>query len=408
MSVEELKRVLGDQRETLESLENYRLIERDLPFDVCQYLSRPNVLAILGVRRSGKSTLAYLLVKGRRFAYVDFSDDRLSGLSDFDSLTRALYELYGDFEFLVIDEPQYAKGWELFVNRMRKEKRVIVTGSCSSLLSGELATALTGRHVDLILFPFSFREYLRFKGVEPRFDTTKSLSTVKRALEDYLKEGGFPEALTLGKRVIPSIFHDVITRDVIERHRVKEATKFRNFAVSMAKYYSTEVSVRKLSNLFGTSTATVEEWLSYLQESYLLYFVRRFSRSPKQLNGQRKVYVVDPGVVNYVAGFSFDGLMEDVVATHLLRRNQLEGVYYLKGEDYEVDFVDVKGERLIQVSYVSSEDEVGRNELKGLVKGSEATGFRELLLVTWDLEGEIVAEGRKIKAIPLWKFLLTD
>ena len=155
MNIEELKRVIRDQREYLETLENEKLVERDLPFDIEPYLSKPNVLAILGVRRSGKSTLGYLLIKRRNFAYVDFSDDRLVNFNDFDMLTRSFYELYGDFTHVLIDEPQYVSSWELFVNRLRKEKSVIVTGSSSTLLSGELATALTGRHVDLILFPFS-------------------------------------------------------------------------------------------------------------------------------------------------------------------------------------------------------------------------------------------------------------
>ena len=404
---EELKRVLRDQREYLYTLDKQRIIDRDPPFDVKPYLSRPNVLAILGVRRSGKSTLAYLLVKGENFAYVDFSDDRLVGFNDFDSLTRAFYELYGDFGYVIIDEPQYVKGWELFVNRLRKEKSVIVTGSSSGLLSGELSTALTGRHVELVLFPFSFKEYLRFKGVEIDLYSTKSISNIERELEDYLREGGFPESLTLGKRVIPSIYNDIITKDVIERYEIREVAKFKQFTISLTKYYSTEISVRKLANLTKLSTATVEEWINAIQESYLLFFIKRYSRSPKQFNNQRKVYAVDPGIVNYVAPFSYGGLMENVVAIHLLRKNQLEGVSYLRGEDFEVDFVDEKKNKLIQVSYFSSLDELNKSELRSLVKGSEVTGFKDLFLVSWDLEDEIDFEGKKIKIIPLWRYLLT-
>jgi hypothetical protein len=407
MNIEELKRVIRDQREYLETLENEKLVERDLPFDIEPYLSKPNVLAILGVRRSGKSTLGYLLIKRRNFAYVDFSDDRLVNFNDFDMLTRSFYELYGDFTHVLIDEPQYVSSWELFVNRLRKEKSVIVTGSSSTLLSGELATALTGRHVDLILFPFSFREFLKFKNVNVDLYSSKSISIIKNELENYLKDGGFPEALSIGKRVIPSIYNDIITKDVINKYRIREVAKFKEFANSMVKYYSTEISVRKLANLMKLSTTTVEEWLNAIQESYLVFFMKRYSRSPKQFNSQRKVYVVDPGIINYITSFSYGGLMENVVAIHLLRKNQLEGVYYLKGEDFEVDFVNEKEGELIQVSYVSSRDEINRNELKSLLKGAEVTGFGKLSLVSWDLEDEIEVGGKKVRITPLWKYLLT-
>ncbi|MFP3202383.1 MAG: ATP-binding protein [Sulfolobus sp.] len=407
MNIEELKRVIRDQREYLETLENEKLVERDLPFDIEPYLSKPNVLAILGVRRSGKSTLGYLLIKRRNFAYVDFSDDRLVNFNDFDMLTRSFYELYGDFTHVLIDEPQYVSSWELFVNRLRKEKSVIVTGSSSTLLSGELATALTGRHVDLILFPFSFREYLKFKNVNVDLYSSKSISIIRNELENYLKDGGFPEALSIGKRVVPSIYNDIITKDVINKYRIREVAKFKEFANSMVKYYSTEISVRKLANLMKLSTTTVEEWLNAIQESYLVFFMKRYSRSPKQFNSQRKVYAVDPGIINYITSFSYGGLMENVVAIHLLRKNQLEGVYYLKGEDFEVDFVNEKEGELIQVSYVSSRDEINRNELKSLLKGAEVTGFGKLSLVSWDLEDEIEVEGKKVRITPLWKYLLT-
>ncbi|HII74181.1 ATP-binding protein [Sulfurisphaera tokodaii] len=406
MNIEELKRVIKDQREYLESLEKQKIIERELPFNVEQYLSKPNILAILGVRRSGKSTLGYLLVREKNFAYIDFSDDRLVNFTDFDTLTKAFYELYGDFTHVLIDEPQYVNGWELFVNRLRKEKSVIITGSNSSLLSGELASALTGRHVDLILFPFSFKEYLTFRGVKVDLYSTKSISLIKNELENYLKEGGFPETLSLGKRIIPSIYNDIITKDVIGRYKIRDVVKFKEFVNSMVKYYSTEISVRKLANLLKISTRTIEEWLNAIQESYLLFFVRRYSRSPKQFNGQRKVYVIDAGIVNYLTSFSYGGLMENVVAIQLLRKNQLEGIYYLRGEDYEVDFVDEKNGELIQVSYVSSQDEINRNEIRSLVKGSQITEFNKLTIVSWDLEDEIIVEGKKIRIVPLWKYLI--
>jgi len=164
-----VKRVLVDQKVRLErKFERERIVERDVP-DLRKYLNHPNVLAILGVRRSGKSTLAEMLLRNENFAYVNFDDDRLAGIKveDLHKLEKAIYELFGDVNYFLFDEIHNVEGWELFVNRLREDgKRVIITGSNSKTLSGELSTALTGRHTDFTLFPFSFSEYLRFKGVK--------------------------------------------------------------------------------------------------------------------------------------------------------------------------------------------------------------------------------------------------
>ncbi|BCU68863.1 DUF4143 domain-containing protein [Stygiolobus caldivivus] len=185
---------------------------------------------------------------------------------------------------------------------------------------------------------------MRSKGVEINLYSTKSTSNIERELEDYLREGGFPEALTLGKRIIPSIYNDIITKGVIGRYEIREVTSSNNLPFPSQKYYSTEVSVRKLANLTKLSTTTVEEWINAIQESYLLFFIKRYSRSPKQFNNQRKVYVVDPGIVNYVAPFSYGGLMENVVVIHLLRKDQLEGGELFEGRRLRSGLCGRKGE----------------------------------------------------------------
>jgi len=198
VNVEEVKSVLKEQREDAESLVS-RAIPRDVPKEeLLTYLSIPNVLAILGVRRSGKSTLSLLLLKDENFAYVDFDDERLRNLKsdDLHVVEQAIYELYGNVDYMLFDEIQNVQGWEPFVSRLRKTKRIVLTGSNSKLLSGELATSLTGRHVDFTLFPFSFKEFLRFKGVnysEPL--TTRERAEIKNYLREYMSVGGFPEAL---------------------------------------------------------------------------------------------------------------------------------------------------------------------------------------------------------------------
>ncbi|BDC17898.1 DUF4143 domain-containing protein [Acidianus sp. HS-5] len=221
-----------------------------------------------------------------------------------------------------------------------------------------------------------------------------------------MREGGFPEAISLGRRIIPSIYNDILIKDVVSRYKVRDVTKFKEFANAVVKYFSSEVSIRKLSYNLGVSTATVEEWLRYIQESYLIYPIKRYSRSPRNFNTYRKVYVVDPGIINYLSPFSYGGIMENAVAIHLLRKNQLDGVYYVRGEDYEVDFFDEKEGELIQVSYFSSLDELNKNEITSLIKGSEALGISKLKIISWDLDDEINVEGKKVKILPLWKYLI--
>ena len=153
------------------------------------FLRYPNILAILGVRRCGKSILAFQLFSGERFGYINFDDERLLGTKaeDLNRILQILYELYGkDLQNIVIDEPQNVEGWELFVNRLRRTKKVVITGSNSKLLAGELATRLTGRYIDIELYPFSFQEFLDFHGVPASAETTAERGEIMRLLREYI------------------------------------------------------------------------------------------------------------------------------------------------------------------------------------------------------------------------------
>ncbi|WP_221289945.1 ATP-binding protein [Stygiolobus caldivivus] len=407
MNVEEVKSVLKELREeATELISNERIILREVP-DLLSFLSIPNVLAILGVRRSGKSTLSLLLLRGKDFAYVNFDDERLRGLKDLSRLEEAIYSLYGNINYLLFDEVQNVKGWEPFVSRLRRGgKRVIITGSNSKLLSGELATSLTGRHVDYFLFPFSFKEYLRFNGVVTGdVMTTRERALVKGYLEKYLELGGFPEALMLGSRVmLNSIYNDILFRDVVSRLKVKRVERFKDFASAVVSLYSSEVSINRLAKIIKVDYKTADEWFSGIVESYLVHIVKRYSAKVSSLGENKKVYVTDPGIIHEVVVKKDKGrIIEDLVAVHLLRKNQFKGIYYVKGEDYEVDFYDEVNGELIQVTF---DDEIRDRKIRGLVKASSLLGIGRLKVVTWDSEGEVKVEGKKVEIEPLWKFLL--
>jgi predicted AAA+ superfamily ATPase len=412
MSSEELKRILIDQKEILEDKLIRTYVQRDVP-NVENYLKIPNVLAILGVRRSGKSTLSVNLLKDKNFSYVNFDDEALFGLKskDLRELEEAIYQVYGNVEYMVFDEIHNVEGWELFVSRLREGgKKTVITGSNSKMLSGELATHLTGRHSDYVLFPFSFKEYLRFKGIQLEgILSTRERAKVKGELENYLDTGGFPESLILGKEQTEVIYNDILFKDVISRIKVKQIGKFKEFANTLVSYYSSEVLLGKLAKVMGIDEKTVSNWAFGMESAYLIYFLPRYGEKLRErLTYNKKVYVVDTGLISRVAVRKKDKgrLMENLVALKLLRDNQLKGVYYVKGKDFEVDFYDEVNNRLIQVTYATGSIE--EREIMGLIKAEEEIKARELIIVTYDVEGEETIKDKKIKLMPLYAFLMAD
>ncbi|ADX84859.1 ATP-binding protein [Saccharolobus islandicus] len=413
MNVEEAKRIVADQKELVEEKLSMNYIKREVG-DVSRFLVIPNVFAILGVRRSGKSTLSLMLMKelNVKFAYLNFDDESLYGLTtkDLKSIEQAIYEVYGnDVNYLIFDEIHNVKGWELFVSRFRETKRIVITGSNSRMLSGELATSLTGKHSDFILFPFYFREYLRFKKVSEEVPmSTRRIAEVKVELEKYMEVGGFPEALIIGKDQIDVIYNDILFKDVVFRYKIRELEKFKDFSKSLISYYSTEVSLSKLAKVIGVDRKTIDLWSFGLENAYLIYFLPRYGENPRErLTFNKKVYVVDPGLISRVAMRAKDKgrVMENLVALKLFRDNQLKGLYYVKGKDFEIDFYDEINSRLLQVTYAS--DKIEEREIRSLLKAEEMLRAKELIMITYDIEGEEEREGKKIKLIPLYKFLLT-
>lgn len=425
MNVDEIKRVVADQREELEEIfRRERIIERTAPTEkLLKALSHPNILAILGVRRCGKSILSHLLLKEKRHGYINFDDERLANLStkDLDRALQALYELEGDLEYLLLDEIQNVPKWELFVNRLRRTKRVVITGSNAKLLSGELATHLTGRYVDFVLHPFSFEEFLRMKGIEiSREDlySTKKIAEIKRVLQDYMRVGGFPEVSKFGRIIISRIYEDIITKDVLLRHGIRKERDFKDLARYLVSNFSREATFSKLKNMFGIKNVhTVKNYVDYLTTAFLVFTVERFSfKLKRRMIAPKKVYCVDMGILNTIASrFSEETgrLMENLVFLELLReksyaQNPCEIFYWKDHQQREVDFVfkdGMKVKQLIQATYASGRDEIERREIEALMKASDELKCRNLLLITWDYEKELNLK-KKIVCMPLWKWLL--
>ena len=426
MNIENLKRVIVSQREEVE--EKFRkefIIKREANVDkIKSFLKLPNILVILGIRRCGKSIFSWQVLENEKFGYINFDDERVYGIKakDLEKILQSFYELYGNLEYFIFDEIQNVEGWELFINRLRVNKKIIITGSNSNLLSGELASRLTGRYIDFTLMPFSFREFLTFNKFEMKdedFYSTLKIAKIKRFLEEYLKRGGMPEANIFGREFLVRIYSDIIEKDVIRRLKIKKIKTFKEVSMYLISNFSSEISLRKISNIFEVRDVhTIKNWLDALQNSYLTFIVYRYSPKLKeQIIAPKKVYCVDNGIA-FTVGFKVSEnvgkLMENLVAIELLRRksywfNNWEIYYFKDYQQNEVDFLikeNLEIKQLIQVTYASSKDEIERREIKSLLKASNLLKCKELLIITWDYEDEIKENSKVIKCIPLWKWLL--
>ncbi len=426
MNLDEVKEIIISQREEIEEkFEREKIIDREISKERLQkYLKHPNVLALLGVRRCGKSVLSWQIYKNEKFAYINFDDERLLDIKkdDLNRILQAFYELYGDFDKIILDEVQNVYGWELFVNRLRRTKKVIITGSNSQLLSGELSTHLTGRYIDFTLFPFSFREYLKYNDIEignEDYYSTRKIAKIKKMLEDYFKLSGFPERYLIGREILVRIYGDIVEKDIVRRFHIKKKTALKELVKYLFSNLAREFSFRKMSKIVEVKDVhTLKNWVSAIENAYLGFVLTRFSPKIKeQIIAPKKFYVIDTGMVNAISfRVSEDKgrIMENIVALDLLRRknywNRDAELYYWKDhQQREVDFVIKKEDRvkqLIQVTYASDRDEIGEREFKSLIKASENLRCKNLLIITWDYEDEIVYENNKIYHIPLWKWLL--
>jgi len=416
--IETIKRAIVDKEEDLKGkMKSEKIIERELKID---RISTDAATIITGVRRCGKSILAFLLTLNKQAAYVNFEDERLQvEAGNLNLILEAIASLKGEVEFIVFDEIQYINGWERFVSRLLPTRKIIITGSNARLLSKEFATFLSGRHINYELFPFSFREYLNFNNFTPNVYLTRDISKTRELLKEYIKTGGFPLTFKLGRNFLVENYKDIVERDVIQRYKMK----YEKVLKELAKYYistvSREISFNKLKNILNVkSVQTIKNYSEFLSNSYLIFFLEKYSPKLKlQMISPKKVYCIDNGFVeamSFKASEDFGRLMENLVAVELMRRKSYwfknQEIYYWKDyQQNEVDFLVKEGEKikqLIQVTYASNKNEIETREIKGLLKASELLNCKNLVVITWDYEDEITIENRKIVFKPLWKWLL--
>ncbi|MGC8817574.1 MAG: ATP-binding protein [Candidatus Hadarchaeum sp.] len=377
---------------------------------------------ITGVRRCGKSILAFQLARRGNFGYVNFEDERLSmEAGELNKVLEAVYSLKGDVDTLVFDEIQNVPGWERFIARILPAKKVVLTGSNARLMSKELATHLTGRHIDFALHPFSFREFLLYRNVkikEENLYSTRGVAMIKRLWEEYMETGGFPLALRLGRLFLLENFRDIVERDVIQRYRVKHPSKLRELARYLLSNPSSEITYNRLKRMLSLGSAnTVSDWISFLENSYLIFKLERFSLKLKEaVLAPKKIFSIDTGLSNAVGFRTSENrgrLMENAVAVELLRRRdywkrEWEIFYWKDHRQREVDFVVKEGPRvkhLIQVCWeVTLETE--KREVEPLLLAMKEFGLKEGLILTFDKQREETVDGRKIIYMPVWRWMM--
>lgn len=416
-----LETILTDQAEELALKQSIRFCQRKEEDSID--LNSTQAQVVIGVRRSGKSTLCYnaLMRYGVKFAYVNFDDERLIHLTgdDLNDVLEVLYKINGDFNYLFIDEIQNIPEWYLFVNRLlRKQMHVIITGSNAKLLSGELATHLTGRHHSIKLYPFSFSEYCEVRGVDTRSKSTKAIATRRAAFDDYMRQGGFPELLTISNHrdYIDGLVNNILKRDIEQRFRVVHTTAFEQMSHHLLNIAPTVVVEKALQETFGfKSQHTAKNYLSYLKQAYLLVGLHKYSPKSRQRIIDEKVYPIDVALMNKrtdaFAGDNLGWRLETIVYMELLRKYKRQGldIYYFSNRYGECDFViceDRKAVLAVQVSYDISSEKTRKREIAGLLLAARNTGCENLLLLTDHNYEDVTHDGYTIAIRPVFDYIL--
>lgn len=423
MDTRELERVLLDQKEELEALRNKSFCHRleESQIDLNSNLAQ----VVIGVRRSGKSTLCFnALEKSKvRYAYVNLDDENLYGLTvkDMNDILQVLYSIYGNFTHLFLDEIQNIKGWHLFVNRMlRKGMHVLLTGSNSKLLSGELASHLTGRHHTIELLPFSFRDWCNYNGTATAPLTTKNMGILMGAFDKYLRQGGFPELLIERNHTsyIDSLFHNIITQDIQKRFNVKYIDSLERLAGHLLNISPTIIVKDKLQEQFGfKSHHTLGNYLSYLAQTYLICKVSKYSTKSRERSVAEKAYAIDVAFMNKrenaLAGENLGWRLETIVYLELRRRirTEEEDIYYFDNGNTEADFIVCNGNKatgVYQVSYNIENPKTRRREVNGAITAAKTTKCNDVYILTDHQSETIVQNGIKIKAMPVWEWIVRE
>ena len=417
-STDQIKSLLFEQFDLFCGLDTG--IPREKMGEVERASSLPHAVIISGMRRAGKSTLlAQMAHKFGRdaFYYLNFEDDRFIGFQAEDAsfLYGVLMELFGERKIFIVDEIQNVPGWEHFVRRfMEMGLKFYITGSNASLLSRELGTRLTGRYVPVELFPFSFAEFLQFRGEPlPNLErmTTADSARLKSTLNTYIQMGGIPEAIKYPELpLLQSLYDDVLYRDIATRYKLEAVTALKELAHTLISNPATLVSFNKLKEqLHLGSVNTIKNYINYMENSWLIFTLNLYDFSLKrQQIAPKKVYCIDTGLSNKV-GFGFSPntgrLLENLVFLALRQRTR-EIYYYTSPGGYEVDFYLPEERRLIQVAQNLENSATRERELRALGDVAQNLPVASALILSDANEDPIEINGVPVEILSTSRWLL--
>lgn len=415
-----MKTTVLRQRDERDKLLDYPYVERVMQRDAVSILTAKPIKLITGPRRAGKSTLALQMLKGLNFAYLNFDDGKLLDQFEEDDVEVALTEVYGHYDYLLLDEIQNLDGWALWVEKLyRRGVNMVITGSNAKLLSDDLASALTGRFIEIRLYPFAWDEYLSFRGLSSDMEISSHVAVLKCALDEFSLYGGYPEVMC-SKLLVPgylsALYDSILLKDIVKRYNVRKVVELSRVADWLLSNFANTFSMTSLAvDLDMGSTATVQKFCLYLQNTYLFQYLPRFDRKLKLMNkADRKVYVIDNGFVTaraFELTRNMGRLFENMVFMELLKRGydvrKYQLFYYRSRNDREVDFVLKKGvevDGLVQVCYDLSARKTREREIRSLIECSEELKSNNLTIITWDCEEEIEVKGKTVRVLPFYKW----
>ena len=420
MTKEFIKNLLKEQKEKF--LQRDCGLEREILHLFDEKIKLPHAIIISGMRRTGKSTLlaqiAHQYYSDLSFYYINFDDERWFGFEakDFNIIYECLFELFGEAKTFLIDEIQNIKGFELFVRRFYDDGfKFIITGSNSDILSKELGTRLTGRHIMAMVYPFSWKEYLLFNKIEIPENytfTTNQRIIYNKAFEEYLVYGGMPEYIKYkNDEILQQVYEDIVIKDIAVRFNINNITPLRELYLYLITNFTNRYNYNSLSkNLLIQSRTTIMNYLFYLELTYFAKQIRKFDFSlQKSLKNDKKIYFNDNGFIPILSqSVTKDKghLLENLVFNYL-KKSQEVYFYSNKGE---CDFITTNNKTITgiyQVCY-NLNDANKKREIDGLIEAMEYTGISKAYLLNTENEDTIKINEKEIQVIPVWKWLLTN
>lgn len=416
MDQELIKQIIGENQEFVQ---NVKLLQRPFKFE-----DNGNYV-FLGIRRAGKSYLMFqriheLMKRGvdiEEILYLNFEDERFIGLKseDLDEIKRVYEETFSFRPIFFLDEIQIVPGWEKFVRRLAdKSYRVFVTGSNAKMLSSEIATTLGGRFLIQNVYPFSFREFLKFEGFELKPNwlyTPGTRNGVVRSFDTYFYNGGFPELLSFeDKRSwLSGLYQKIFFGDLVARYSLRNSDSMRLLVKKLAESVMQPSSYNRLKNIVSSEgesvgVRTIIDYVGYLQETWLIFSLENYAARFAERESNRKYYFIDNGILNLFIFRPETLLLENLVAITLHR--QFGEKVYFYNQHIEVDFYIPEESWLIQVSYNISDVQTFEREINGLVKAAKFLNAERLQIVTRNDERVIEKDGLSIEVLPIWKWLI--